>query len=239
VRNPLVPVRSNDPEIMDRDDNTAEDLRPALRDLASINRWLGGRRALRRALRPFLDEPGSEPLRVLDIGTGGADLPLDTVSLGRRSGRAVHVTALDLDPVTASIANETTRTVDEIRVVRGDAFRPPFPPGSFHVVTASLFLHHFTHAEIVRLMTRLRRLATQAVIVNDLRRHRLPWGFIHLASRAARLHPMVVHDGPLSVLRGFTDEELRAAAREAGSADAVVRRSWPFRLLMTVPGAAS
>jgi hypothetical protein len=99
-----------------------------------------------------------------------------------------------------------------------------------------MFLHHFDHDDAARLLSGFRSIARSAVLVNDLRRHVIPWAFIGLAARATLRHPMFVHDAPLSVLRGFTDEELRAVARDAGAKSAVVERRLPYRLLLTMAG---
>jgi len=233
----LVPARVQRPEIIDRPDNFAHDLRHALGDIRAVNRWLGGSRALRLALRPLLlGADADRPLTVLDVGTGCGDLPLALVRLARRLGRRVRITAIDRDPAIAALARRRTAAVDEIRVVRADAFAPPFRPGSFDVVTASLFLHHFHEPEVVALLATFRRLARRAVVINDLRRHVLPWCAIQLLARLAVRHPIFIHDAPLSVLRGFTDGELLQAAAACGAPDAELRRRWPFRLVLTLPG---
>ena len=45
---------------------------------------------------------------------------------------------------------------------------------------------------------------------------------------------MFVHDAPLSVLRGFTPDELLRAGDEVCNTRASVRRLWPYRLLLTL-----
>lgn len=232
-----VPPRSLDPEWMDRPDNPPEAVAGALRDIRLVNRILGGRRALLRGLDPFLQTRSPRgTLEVLDVGTGGADLPMEMVALGRRRGRAVRVTAVDRDPSAGRVAALAAAGRPEIRVLRADANELPFAPRSFDLVTASMFLHHFDHRGVVRLLSSFRRLARTAVLVNDLRRHLLPWAVIGLLARATVRYPMFVHDAPLSVRRGFTDEELLLAARESGAENPRVRRLWPFRLVMTLPG---
>lgn len=229
----LTPPRSDRPEMMDRPGLARSDLDRALRDIRLVNRFLGGRRALLAALRPVLRRAAG-PLELLDVGTGGADLPLAMVRYARRMGRQLRVTALDRDSAIASIAARESADTPQVRVVTADAFRLPFAPRSFDVVTASMFLHHFAHEDVVKLLASFRRLARQAVLINDLRRHRLPWSVIHGVARITRRHPIFVHDAPLSVLRGFTPAELRRAAREAGDGTARVARRWPYRLVLTL-----
>ena len=230
----LVPQRSTRAELLDRHDHAAGELRAALEDIARTNAWLGGRRALRRALRPLLLESAG-PLHVLDVGTGGADLPLDLLRCARELGREAIVTAIDREPLAAALAAERARHEPSLRIVCADALRPPFAERTFDVVTASLFLHHFGPREVVELLRGFLRLARRAVVINDLRRHRLPWLFIWVASRLAGRHPMYVHDAPLSVLRGFTAAELARAARDSGATRFELRRSLPYRLVLTLP----
>jgi len=238
VSSVFVPARRFDPEWMDRTDNTPEELDGALDDIHAVNRFLGGSKTLLDAVQPFLLAHGAtEPLSVLDIGTGGADLPLDLVARARRLGRRIRIVAVDRDQVTLDYARRKTVEAPEIELQAADAFDLPFAPGSFDLVTASLFLHHFTHDEAVRLLASFRGIARRAVLINDLERHLVPWAFIAVVARVTRRHPMFVNDAPLSVLRGFTPAELLAAAREAGAPEATVRDRMPYRLLLTMPGA--
>lgn len=230
-----VPPRSHAPEIMDRRGNSREALRAALGDIGAVNRRLGGGRALLDALRPFLlGAPRDRPLHILDVGTGGADLALAMVRLARGLGRSVRVVAVDLDRHTAALAAAAATACGEVRILQADAFSLPFARGTFDIVTASMFLHHFDHERVVTLLRAFRRVSRGAVIVNDLRRHRFPWLFILIVAHLTRRHAMFRHDAPLSVLRGFTDEELSRAALEAGAKRARPRRRWPFRLALTL-----
>ena len=231
----LIPERSSDPELMDRPGNSEAELRAALDDIRLVNRFLGGRRALLRAVRPFLLScPPGKALELLDVGTGGADLPLDVVRHARGLGRRARVTAIDVDPAVATIARRAVAEVAEIEVIRADALAPPFRPHSFDLVTASMFLHHFPHREIVRLLRSFGALARRAVVINDLRRHAAPYGFIRLFAKATGRSAMFAHNAPLSVLRGFTSEELWRAAEEAGAKRIRLERGWPYRLVLTL-----
>ena len=229
----LVPARRFDPEWMDRPDNRPEDLAGALADIGKVNRWLGGARVIVDAVRPWLRAEGTT--RILDVGTGGADVPLAIAREARRLHREVAIVGIDRDPATAALAKSAAAGESSITIQEADAFATDFPDGAFDVVTASMMLHHFAHDDAVRLIREFRRLARRAVLVNDLERHAIPWAFIALVARVTRRHPMFVHDAPLSVLRGFTPAELRAIADGAGAKGAVVHDRWPYRLLLEIP----
>ncbi|HJQ98250.1 MAG TPA: methyltransferase domain-containing protein [Candidatus Polarisedimenticolaceae bacterium] len=233
----LVPKRSVTPEWMDRADNSKHDLEGALADIHKVNRLLRGSKILIDALRPCLEKQREgETLTILDVGTGGGDLPIDIVLEARKMGKRVRITAVEKDATTAAYAKEQAGPYAEIDVQLADATRLPYPPESFDVVIASLFLHHFDAEHAAKLLREFRVLARRAVLINDLRRHLIPWAFIGIAAHVTGRHAMFRHDAPLSVLRGFTTTELRQAAREAGSPRATLVRRFPYRLLMTLPG---
>ena len=118
--------------------------------------------------------------------------------------------------------------------MRADATALPFRDGAFDVVTASLFLHHFSTDQAADVLRECARVATSAVVVNDLRRHRVPWAFTSALGWLRVLSPMSRNDGPLSVLKGFTESELLGVGRAVSPA-ARVRRAPGYRLLLEVP----
>lgn len=229
----LVPSRRSDPEWMDREDNVPHEVEGALRDIHAVNRFLRGSSILRAAVREHLSaiDP-SDTLTVIDVGTGGGDLPADLVDEAAALGRRIRIVAVDRDPAALDFARRRVASRPEIEVLRADAFALPVGEKSADLVVASMFLHHFGHDDVVRLLASFLAIARRAVLVNDLRRHVIPWAFIAAAARVTRRHPMFVHDAPLSVLRGFTQEELLAAGRESGAGTARVTRRFPYRLLL-------
>lgn len=210
-------TRSTEPELLDLGVGEAETAR-SLADIRFVNRWLGGRRALRRAVLPYL-RPGA---RLLDVGCGSADLP---ALLAARGPQGLLCVGLDVK------AAHLGQAPPGIRRVVADVRALPFAPGSFDVVTASLFLHHFDSPELPEVLRSLHRLARQALVVNDLRRSRLPHLFGRLVFPLVFKSPVSIHDGLVSIRRGFTSGELRKAFASAGIARARVTRRFPYRLV--------
>jgi ubiquinone/menaquinone biosynthesis C-methylase UbiE len=104
------------------------------------------------------------------------------------------------------------------------------PERSFDVVLCSLSLHHFAPGEAVQVLREMDRLSRAGFILNDIRRclggFAAAWG----ASRIATRNRLTRHDMPLSVLRAYTPNELRALLRQAGIRDATVTTHPLFRM---------
>lgn len=222
--------RHTDPELMDDLSITDERLAVALRDLRRVAHLLGGTAATIRALAPHL--PADRPARVLDVGTGGADVPEALVRWAARSGRLVHVEGIDLNPATLALAagwldaRLPAALRRRVTLREGDACALPYADGAFDVAHAGLFLHHFDAVEAPRILAEMGRVA-RIVVVNDLHRHPLAYHAIRVLARASRSE-MFRHDAPLSVLRGFTGAELDAATAAAGLVGTRAWR-WAFR----------
>jgi SAM-dependent methyltransferase len=209
--------RATGRERLDEGVPEAEALR-SLADLRLVNRRLGNRRALLRAVRPHL-RPGG---RLLDVGCASGDVPAFLLERlpGPLTAVGVDVKALHLRSVAASV-----------RPVVADVRRLPFRDGTFDVVTASLFLHHFDEPELPALLEGLYRLARRALVVNDLHRALVPYLFGRAAFPLLFRSRVSVDDGLLSIRRGFRAEELRKAFADAGLHPPEVARSFPYRLL--------
>lgn len=218
-------------ELMDLPDADPAELDRSLTDLARINRWLGGLRLIRTHLASFCDGTVA-PIRILDVGTGYADVPRAIARWGRRTGLSVEIEGIDHHDQIVRLARLASAAYPEIRIRQGDAMALPYPEGRFHIVLASLVLHHMEGEEQVRLLSELYRVTSRVVLVNDLRRGSWPflvtWAALHVVSRNRLIH----HDGPLSVRRGFLPGELLALARRVGWERASVSRHAFFRLAL-------
>jgi SAM-dependent methyltransferase len=192
-------------------------LRGNLRDLARINRLLGGTRASRVALERLLGRR-TVPHTLLDVGTGGADIPMALLADAARHGRALRITAIDSrDEVIAAAHAVDPRlaTTDGLVLVVTDGRRLPWPDRSFDVVHASLLIHHLEPADAQAFLREAARVARIGVIVNDLVRGRHHWLGARVLLGVATRNRYTRHDGPLSVRRAYTRMELRALLASA------------------------
>ncbi|HEX6040915.1 methyltransferase domain-containing protein [Longimicrobium sp.] len=221
-------------EQMDEPGQDPAELGRSLADLRGVNRWLGGSRVVLRHLGRLVARHPRPAYRVLDVATGSADIPLKVAAWARSKGLRMQITATDLHATTLDFARRQAAADPDVRVEAADAMNLAYADGAFDFVLCSTALHHFdARADLLRVLSELRRVSAIGGIVNDLRRSRPALvGATLLAATFWRTHPVTRHDGPLSVRRAFTPAELDELARAAGLPGARVHRHEPFRVAL-------
>jgi ubiquinone/menaquinone biosynthesis C-methylase UbiE len=203
-----------------------------LGDLVRVNRLLGGatlsRRALAALIRDFHARPGSptaaesrDPLRLLDVGTGAADIPEALVAWAGRSGVRLQVVAVDSREEIVAIAKQRIGARADLHLEVAHGQELPFKTHSFDVAHTSLVLHHLEPHEAVRLIGEMARVSRTGIIVNDLDRTWLSWLGAWLLSHLVTRNRYSRHDAPLSVRRAYRPAQVVQLAARAGLIEAV------------------
>jgi ubiquinone/menaquinone biosynthesis C-methylase UbiE len=188
-----------------------------LRDLGRINRWLGGVALSTAAVEALAAERAE--LTMLDVGTGGADIPLALLRWAGRRGRRLAVVGIDSRPeilAAAVQANPAVSTTTGLELHVGDGRSLPYPDGSFDVAHASLVLHHLAPDAAVKLLREMARVARIGIVVNDLDRGRLGWVGAWLLGHLLTRNRYTRHDAPLSVRRAYRPGEMTDLLQAAG-----------------------
>ena len=212
---------------------SAADRDASLADIDRLNVWFGGYALTLGAVRRLARQvPPARRLLVVDVGGGRGDFARRLIHHARRGGRRVHVVVVDRDPDLLAIAAAARPAHPELSLVRAEATALPFREASADVVTMSLTLHHLEPDAAAMSLGEVRATARLGMIVNDLLRTRLCLALVWLATRLLARHPISRHDGPLSVRRSYSPDELRALAEKAGIYRLRVERHvWLGRLL--------
>ena len=201
------------PEWMDIAESATPELESDLANLEALNRRFGAHKLVLGFVKPVLER--RQPLRILDLATGGADIPRAVVKCARRTGCPVLVTAVDRQQPTLQIAEKFSEGFPEIRFVQSDilAFEADSP---YDLVLCNLVLHHLDESDAIRLLRRCRELTRGAVLVTDLRRSRLAQPAIFAVTQLVYREAMTRHDARLSAARAFSFPEMRKLAIAAG-----------------------
>lgn len=211
-------------ELMDADDLDATTYAAVVHDLAKVN-------TLTMARRPtiaFLERLPHAPLRILDVGFGDGDMLRAIASWAARRGQDVDLVGVDLNPRSAPAAAEATRPEMRIEYRTGDY--AALAGQRWDVVISSLVAHHMTHAQLVAFVRFMEHESARGWFVNDLHRHGFAYLGFPLLATTMRWHPIVRHDGQLSIARSYRPREWGPMLQEAGVRDASVKRVFPFRL---------
>ncbi|MGY4394940.1 2-polyprenyl-3-methyl-5-hydroxy-6-metoxy-1,4-benzoquinol methylase [Sphingomonas sp. UYAg733] len=218
-------VRAQAEELMDAEDLDAGIYADVVGDLARVN-------VVTMAARPTLDflkrgVCGITRFRLLDVGFGDGDMLRRIARWAQRSGIAAELVGVDLNPRSALAARAHTPDGMDIEYVTGDYADHA---EGWDFVISSLVAHHMTHGQLIGFLRFMEAKAAKGWQVNDLHRHGFAYRGFPILATLARWHPIVRHDGQLSIARSYRPAEWRPILAEAGITDARVKRVFPFRL---------
>jgi 2-polyprenyl-3-methyl-5-hydroxy-6-metoxy-1,4-benzoquinol methylase len=212
-------------EMMDAPDLAPETYAAVLHDLAAVNTMTMARRPtlgfLQRALA------GRTSFRLLDVGFGEGDMLRTIADWAAGQGVTAELVGIDLNP--NSVAAGRVATASELAIDFRAGDYADLAGERFDFIVSSLVAHHMSHEQLVAFLRFMDSESRIGWFVNDLHRHGFAWTGFPLLATVMRWHPIVRHDGQLSIARSYRPDEWPAILNEAGvSAD--VRRVFPFRL---------
>lgn len=215
--------RSAEAEWLDGADLDPAELARVLQDLAAFNQmFLGHLPLLRWIGKAVRRNAGEAPLTLIDVGCGYGDLLRAVRRWARRRKVDIRLIGVDLNAQTIAIARAATDPADDIAFRAADAFALAKDQPA-DLMVSSLVTHHFTDDEITAFLALMEKTARRGWAICDLQRSRFLYHFIGLSSRLARFHPMITHDGQISVARALTRTEWEARLAGAGISQATVR----------------
>jgi 2-polyprenyl-3-methyl-5-hydroxy-6-metoxy-1,4-benzoquinol methylase len=216
--------RNSSKELLDGDAIPEDELRLNLKELHTINKYLGGYGVSRNALRK-ISQPGKN-IQFVDIGCGGGDLLAEIRKFAKQNHLNLRPCGIDNKAVCRDYSKERNGELAEIVCDDYRNLFTHFPQAN--VVHASLFCHHLSRQEIVDLI-RLCISNSGILLVNDLERHPLAYYSIKMLTGIFSGSRLVKHDAPLSVLRGFKKREWISMLLEAGAKNFSLKNKWAFR----------
>ena len=215
--------RANLPEVMDADGLDPATYAAVIADLARVNTVTLARWPTIAWLRRQL--PSRVGFTLLDVGFGHGDMLRAIARWLQGRGLHAELAGIDLNPRSGPVAAAATDPSLGITYHSGRAEALGWQPD---FIISSLVAHHMRDDELVAFIQWMERTARVGWLINDLHRHWLAWAGFRTLAFVFRWHPIVAHDGALSVRRAFTRAELEALLAAAG-VQAELRWHFPFR----------
>lgn len=217
---------------MDQSGLDPESHTEALDGLGRLHRIGRSARGIWPPIRDLARSSAPSSLRILDVATGGGDLPIALWQLGLRAGVSLEIDGFDRSSQAVAYARQKAcRARSGVRFFLRDALAQEIPPG-YDVVLCSLFLHHLERPEALSLLKRMAGAAGRMVLLHDLVRSRVNVVLMGAGAALFTQSPVVHADAPQSVQAAFTIPEVSAMAQEAGLTGARIVPKHPFRFLL-------
>lgn len=225
--------RSNEKELLDRDDIPFEDIKQNMKELDFINTWLGGHAITIKGIESLVKLSAfqlSDKLTICEMGCGGGDNLRAIGKWCKERDISVILIGIDMNPNCIAYARSRTDNFDIDFI--SDDYRNVHFETKPDVIFSSLFCHHFTNEELQQQFAWMKQNAKLGFFINDLQRHPLAYYAIKCLTKLFSKSYLVKNDAPLSVLRGFSKNELHSILQQSNIQSFYLKWKWAFRWLL-------
>jgi 2-polyprenyl-3-methyl-5-hydroxy-6-metoxy-1,4-benzoquinol methylase len=222
--------RSYQKELLDGDNVPFADIKRNMQELDFINTWLGGHAITIKGFKKLLGD--RKEVTVCEIGCGGGDNLAAIAEWCRKKNILVHCIGIDINAACINVAKSNKHLDGKAEWIITDYRNMRFATKPA-IIFSSLFCHHFTNDDLVEQLCWMNLNSTIGFFINDLQRHWLAYRSIKILTAAFSSSYLVKNDAPLSVARGFTQQEWVAIFEKASITCRNISWQWAFRFLIT------
>lgn len=104
-----------------------------------------------------------------------------------------------------------------------------FSKKQFDVILATLVCHHLTDEELICFLIKVKSAIGKVIIINELHRHPIAYWLYKKLSPLLFSNRLIIHDGLISIRRGFTRAEWYLLLQKAGITHFRLNWRFPFR----------
>lgn len=229
---PSFKQRSYQKELLDSSHVPFLDIKRNMQELDYINSNLGGHAITLKGLKTLLQKVNSksDAISVVEIGCGGGDNLRVIKKWVTINGWNISLKGIDINRECISYAEGLTENKG-IELLCAD-YKDVIFQQQPDIIFSSLFCHHFNNRELVFMLQWMRNNTRIGFFINDLHRHFFAYYSIKMLTRLFSKSYLVKNDAPLSVLRGFKQEEWKELFAEAGIANYRCQWKWAYRWLI-------
>lgn len=199
-------IRAKEDELMDDFSMGGEELREALRHLRRLNKIFAAPGPTVSGVEKLWNSMGRPGrLTILDVGAGSGDVNHKLLHWAKKQGIDMQITLVDLTEEACEEARQLFQDEPRVRVQCSDL--TALPDAAADIVTGSQFIHHFEGDQLVDMVNHMLRASRYGVVINDIHRHTVSYKAVWITTRLISRNRYIRHDGPLSVAKGFTDQD--------------------------------
>jgi 2-polyprenyl-3-methyl-5-hydroxy-6-metoxy-1,4-benzoquinol methylase len=221
--------RSYKKELLDAADIPFAAIKQNMKELNRINRLLGGHKITIKGLQHFSNK--NKKIAICEIGCGGGDNLNAIYKWSSKKKIEVGFIGIDIKKECIDFAIEQYPNLHATWIV-SDYEKTNFATELPDVIFSSLFCHHFTEAELIKMLQWMKQNCRQGFFINDLHRNKMAYYSIKWLTHFFSDSYLVKNDAPLSVARGFTKKEWQQLFSKAGITKYLIKWKWAFRHLI-------
>jgi SAM-dependent methyltransferase len=221
-------------ELIDSLQIDEKDLYKNLAEFELLNKLFGSNRVLFNGLNKIENkyEFGATKKKIViaDIGCGAGD-GLRFIQLwAQKRNISCELIGIDVNPAIIKYAQKASLGIPNLQFFVLDANDASFQGMNFDIVCLNNVFHHFQNDEASNFLIKLKKETHFAILINDLKRHIIPYYTILGLTKVFNFSNLAKHDGPLSILKAFSHNELSAIFEKTKIHDFEVSDFFPFRL---------
>lgn len=224
--------RSTEKELIDYPADKTEIVKN-LKELDTFNKITGNNLVVLKKIENLITDRNKK-YHLADLGCGGGQFLLDAYEYAKKHNLNLKLTGVDNNNIAGNYFKERIKNIPEIISIESDYknFLNENTTG-IDFIYSSLFCHHLNNEELLELINQASELKA-TLIINDLLRSKAAYYAAKLLTTLFRGTRLARNDGPLSVLRAFTEKEITDLTIKANSCSSFFYRISFFRFLLII-----
>jgi 2-polyprenyl-3-methyl-5-hydroxy-6-metoxy-1,4-benzoquinol methylase len=197
--------------------------------LFRVNRLLGTFKSTLKILKKLKSTHS-----IMDVGCGGG---LFILNLSRYLPKIKFIgNDISLPAISLALQERKNMGISESHVQFQLLPEPKLPSeeNSVDIVLATMVCHHMSDSELITFLKQAINTAKDRVIINDLHRQTIAYGFYYLFSSLLFSNRLITHDGLISIKRGFKRHEWQYLLNQAEIKHYKIKWCFPFLWRITL-----